>query len=108
MPPLATGTAYRLGANRWGLRYPDATGQKHRVSPFPSKSAALRHFRTVIEPILRGEPTPAPELTLAELVPLYLDRHAAGVRSRTISTLKERLVHAGLPKFVGIFGLFSG
>jgi integrase len=37
---------------------------------------------------------PVPELTLSELVELYLDRHAAVVRPRTISTLRERLVHA--------------
>jgi integrase len=47
-----------------------------------------------IEPELRGEPVPAPDLTLAELVDLYLERHAASVRPRTITTLRERLVHA--------------
>jgi hypothetical protein len=34
------------------------------------------------------------ELTLAELVALYLERHAATVRPRTITTLRERLAHA--------------
>jgi Phage integrase, N-terminal SAM-like domain len=33
-------------------------------------------------------------LTLAELVDLYLERHAATVRPRTIDTLRERLRHA--------------
>ena len=94
MPPLATGHAYRLGANRWGLRYRDATGQKHRQSPFPTKSAALRWYRDVIEPQLRGEPAQTPDITLAELVELYLDRHAASVRPRTVSTLRDRLQHA--------------
>jgi integrase len=47
----------------------------------------------VIEPQLRGEPALMPELTLAEFVPLYLERHAAGVRPRTIATLRERLSH---------------
>lgn len=37
---------------------------------------------------------PIVELTLSELVELYLERHAAVVRPRTITTLRERLVHA--------------
>jgi integrase len=35
-----------------------------------------------------------PEITLSELVELYLDRYAARVRPRTIATLRERLRHA--------------
>jgi integrase len=93
MPPTQRGQAYRLGANRWGLRYYDADGKRRRESPFPSRSAALAHYRDVIEPQLRGE-SPAPELTLAELVALYLERHAASVRPRTITTLRERLAYA--------------
>jgi integrase len=94
MPATQRGQAYRLGPNRWGLRWYDAGGVRRRKSPFPSKSAALAHFRDVIEPELRGEPAPMPELTLAELVELYLERHAASVRPRTIATLRERLRHA--------------
>jgi hypothetical protein len=63
-------------------------------SPFDSKSAALRHFRDVIEPELRGDIAPMPEIALAELVELYLERHAATVRPRTVATLRERLRHA--------------
>jgi hypothetical protein len=63
------------------------------ASPFPSKSAVLAYYRDVIEPRLRGEPEPLPELTFGEFVPLYLERHAAGVRSRTIETLRRRLCH---------------
>lgn len=94
MPAIQRGQAYRLGPNRWGLRYYDAAGARRRKSPFPSKSAALSHYRDVIEPELRGEPAPAPELTLAELVDIYLERHAAGVRQRTIWTLRVRLRYA--------------
>jgi integrase len=94
MPAIQRGQAYRVGPNRWGLRYYDAGGVRRRKSPFPSKSAALAHFRDVIEPQLRGEVCPLPELKLAELVELYLERHAATVRPRTIATLRERLVHA--------------
>lgn len=91
MPPMQRGQAYRLSPNRWGLRY---YGRRRRKSPFPSKSAALAHFRDVIEPQLRGEAAPAPELTLSELVDLYLERHAVSVRPRTITTLRERLAYA--------------
>jgi integrase len=48
----------------------------------------------VIEPRLRGDHVRGLELTLGQLVELYLERHAASVRPRTISTLRERLAHA--------------
>jgi integrase len=91
MPAIQRGSGYRLGPNRWGLRYYDADGRRRRKSPFPSKSAALAHYRNVIEPQLRGEPVALPELTLGEFVPLYLERHAATVRPRTIDALRWRL-----------------
>jgi hypothetical protein len=53
----------------------------------------MQHYRGSIEPRLNGA-EPVPELTLSELVELYLERHAAVVRPRTITTLRERLVHA--------------
>ena len=94
MPATRRGQAYRLGPNRCRLRWYDAAGKRRRKSPFPSKSAALAHYRDAIEPQLRGEPVPVADLTLAEFVPLYLERHAATVRPRTIQTLGERLPHA--------------
>jgi hypothetical protein len=60
MPTTQRGSAYRLGPNRWGLRYYDAEGVRRRKSPFPSKSAALQHYRYHIEPQLRGEPARMP------------------------------------------------
>lgn len=51
-------------------------------------------FREHVEPQLRGEAPALPELTVRELVEVYLERHAASVRSRTITTLRERLAHA--------------
>ena len=94
MPAIQRGQPYRLGPNRWGLRWYDAEGIRRRKSPFPSKSAALGYYRDVIEPGLRGEPAPLPELTLTELVELYLERHAASVRKRTIMELRKRLRYA--------------
>ncbi len=94
MPAIQRGQPYRLGPNKWGLRYYDAEGVRRRKSPFPSKSAALEHFRKVIEPELRGEAPPQPDVTLAEFVEIYLKRHAPSVRPRTITTLADRLHHA--------------
>ena len=93
MPAEQRGSAYRLDHGRWGIRWRDRDGVRRRQSPFPSKSAALRHYRDVIEPELRGDVVDD-ALTLAELIDLYLARHAAGVRTRTIVTLRERLAHA--------------
>ena len=47
----------------------------------------------------RGRAAPArlsrmPDLTLAEFVDLYLERHAAGARRRTIGSLRQRLGYA--------------
>jgi integrase len=64
------------------------------VSPFPSRSAALKHYRDVIEPKLRGDEPAQPDLTLAEFCDLYLQRHAAIRRARTIVLLRERLAYA--------------
>jgi integrase len=94
MPATQHGQPYRLAPNRWGLRYYDVDGVRRRKSPFPTKSAALAHYRDVLEPMLRGEPAALPELTLAELVELYLERHAVNVRPRTIAVLRERLAYA--------------
>ncbi len=58
MPPSQRGQAYRLAPGRWGLRWYDREGIRRRKSPFPTKSAALMHFREVIEPqlYLRWDP----------------------------------------------------
>ncbi len=94
MPATQRGHVYRIAPGKWGLRYRDAAGQLTRKSPFASKSAAYAHYRTVIEPQRLGEPAAMPELTLAELVPIYLERHAVNVRAKTVTTLRERLGYA--------------
>jgi integrase len=92
MPPTQQGQVYKLGKGRYGLRWYDADGIRRRKSPFPSRSAARQHYR--IEPQLRGEPAPTPDMTLAELVDVYLEPHAPSVRPRTVATLRDRLGHA--------------
>src|SRR5213080_2432302 len=96
MPATQRGQAYKLGPHKWGLRYYDTAGKRQRKSPFPSKSAALAHYREYIEPQLRGEAAPARDLTLCAFIPLYLERHGATVRPRTVQTLSERLRHADI------------
>jgi integrase len=93
MPPTQRGQAYRLAPNRWGLRYYDVDGNRRRKSPFPSRSSALTYYREVIEPRLRGE-APAPKLTLAEFIPIYLERHGPSVRPKTQVELRNRLGYA--------------
>jgi integrase len=73
------------------LRYYDADGTRCAGGVFPSKSAAMTHYRDVIEPKLRGEPGRPPELTLAGLVDLYLARHGQIRSAATVRTLRHRL-----------------
>lgn len=56
---------------------------------FKSKTEARNHFRDVIAPQLRGNHHR--ELTLREFVPIFLELHAVGVRTRTVTTLRDRL-----------------
>ncbi len=93
MPATRRGSAYRLGPNRWGIRY-RVDGKLQRKSLFQSKSAALAHHREVIEPQMLGIPQATPDVTLATFIEIYLSRHAAAVRPRTISTPRDRLQHA--------------
>ena len=93
MPAIQRGHARKLPSGKWQLRYYEPDGARKTCGTFPSKSAAMQHYRDAIEPRLNGT-EPIPELTLSEHVELYLERHSAVVRPRTITTLRERLVHA--------------
>jgi integrase len=99
MPAEQRGWAERLLSGHWILRYRDADGTPQRartpagqVMRFKSKTAALNHYRDVIATRLRGE-RPTVEYTLAAFVPVFLERHAVGVRGRTVATLRDRLRH---------------
>ena len=54
----------------------------------------MAHYRDVVEPELRGDVPIARDVTLAEFVDTYLERHTATVRPRTIETLRKRLGYA--------------
>src|SRR5262245_55272628 len=90
MPAVQRGHVRRLPSGKVQLRYYDEQGQHRSGGVFPTKSAALKHFRNVVEPRLLGEPESAPDRTLSKFVDLYLDRHAVIRRSKTITTLRER------------------
>ena len=91
MPATQRGQARRLPSGRWQLRYYDGDGERRNGGTFPSKTSALDHYRTVIEPRLCGQPEPRPKLTFAELADVYLARHAQLRSPATIRTLRHRL-----------------
>ena len=94
MPASQRGQVDKTERGKWRLRWYDAEGKRRSKQPFPSKSAAWTWYRENVEPQL-GAPAVNRDLTLAEFIPLYLERHGAtGVRQRTISTLRERLARA--------------
>ncbi len=52
MPAIQRGHARKLLSGKWQLRYYDADGARHTGGTFPSKSAAMQHYRGSIEPRL--------------------------------------------------------
>jgi integrase len=93
MPATQRGSVRTLPSGKKQLRYYDNDGQRQSGGVFATRSEAWKYYRDMIEPMLNGL-DPKPALTLAELVELYLERHAAVVRSRTITILRERLAYA--------------
>lgn len=98
MPAEQRGHPEKLKSGLWVLRYYDAAGKRQRartpggkVMRFKTKTVALKHYRDVIGPRLRGEQSTV-EYTLAEFVLVFLERHIA--RDRTIQALRERLAYA--------------
>jgi integrase len=80
----------------WRARWYENGSRRSRAG-FRTKSAAaafLEQRRAELEAIRSGRPLPKDDLTLSEFVTVYLDRHAAGARSRTISSLRQRLGYA--------------
>ena len=55
MPAIQRGQAYRLGPNRWGLRWYDPPASAAASPRSRPSRAALAHYRDVIEPELLGE-----------------------------------------------------
>jgi integrase len=93
MPAEQRGQLRKLDSGKYQLRFYDADGKRRSGGVFPTRTAALNHFRDVIDPALTGEAPPS-DVTLAAFVETYLARHAATRRPRTIKTLRERLDRA--------------
>jgi integrase len=93
MPRRTTGSVYRT-ADGYGIRWPEDGRRPHQAG-FKTKTEARRWFAENVAPRLdRGESGLGGELTLAEFVPVYLERHAPSVRPRTIQELRKRLRYA--------------
>jgi hypothetical protein len=91
MPAEARGHVRKLPSGKSQLRYYDSKGARHSGGAFPTKSEAWNHYRDVIEPELNGRPAARRDLTLRELVDVFLERHGKIATPRTIRTLRERL-----------------
>jgi integrase len=90
-----TGSLYHT-ARGWGVRWLENDKRRYQ-SGFATKTEASDWFLENVKPrLVRGESVPEkPKVaTLSEFVVIYLERHAAVVRQRTVTTLRERLRHA--------------
>jgi integrase len=90
MPAEARPRARRLPSGRWQLRYTVA-GEVRSGGAFASRTEAFNHFRDVVGPELQGRTGARRDLTLRQLVDVYLERHAKVRGARTVNTLRERL-----------------
>ena len=95
MPPANRGSYYELADGTWGVQYRLPDGTRKRRSPFPNITAARRwHAENVLAAVnsRRSRHTvDGDELTLADLVDLYVERHESVRSPRTIRTLRERM-----------------
>jgi integrase len=92
MPATQRGHARRLPSGKWQLRYYDSEGKRKTGGVFTSKSAALQHYRDVIEPQLDDGTGPeTPPQTFAELADVYVQRFQTIRSPRTVRSLNERL-----------------
>jgi integrase len=90
MPAEARGHVRKLPSGKWQLRY-YAKGGHRSGGAFTSKTEALNHYRDVIEPELLRRPAARRDLTLSELVDVFLERHGKVAKPATIQTLRWRL-----------------
>lgn len=86
------GNAQKLPSGKWSLRYYDAAGKRQRGGTFPTKSAALNHFRDVIRPQLNGEPVADAGATFDDLCERFLTHYALGAAPSTVRCITAWLV----------------
>ncbi len=99
MPAEARGHVRKLPSGKLQLRFYDNEGRHRSGGVFPTRTAALNHYRNVVEPELLGVPAARRDLTFSELVNVFLERHGKVTSPRTIRTLRERLQRP-----LGMFG----
>ena len=91
MPAEARGHVRKLPSGKWQLRYYDRKGERHSGGAFLTKSEAWTHYRDVVEPELQGRVAARRDVTLTELVDIYLERHGKVAKPATIKTLRWRM-----------------
>ena len=91
MPAIQRGSTRKLASGKHQLRFYDRDGNRQTGGVFKSKSAALQHYRDVIEPRLNGNSTETPPRTLQELADVFLTRMETIRSPRTVRSIKERL-----------------
>src|SRR5207249_1748283 len=69
----------------------DREGRRRSGGAFPSKSAALSHYRDVVEPEINGRAPVRRDVTLQELADTFLERHGTIASATTVATLRARL-----------------
>ncbi len=88
MPAEQRGSPYETSGG-WGVRWVEH-GKRCHHSGFPSKSAALAHFRDAVRPRLAGASTIDPSMTFAGFFELYLEGHAPNDAGSTLAILRDR------------------
>jgi integrase len=91
MPAEARGHVRKLPSGKWQLRYYDNDGGHRSGGAFPTKTEAWAHYRDVVEPELKGRPVARRDLTLKELVDVFLERHEKVTSKRTTGTIRGRM-----------------
>jgi hypothetical protein len=89
VPAEARPRARRLPSGRWQLRYTHE-GVVKSGGVYGSKTEALNAYRDIIEPMLNGRVRR--DLTLRQLVDLYLERHATVAAPVTVAKIRHRMV----------------
>jgi hypothetical protein len=91
MPAGPDAQIRKLPSGKWQLRYVDREGKRRSGGAFASKSEARAHYRDIVRAELDGHPAARRDVTLSELVDVFLERHATVAEPRTIETLRWRL-----------------
>lgn len=90
MPAKQRGSARRLPSGLWQLRYYQ-DGERRTGGSFATRTVALKHYDEVVKAELDGRPVARRDVTLAELVDVFLERHGKVAKPATVKTLRWRM-----------------